>query len=415
MHAALTCLRCQVAEILMEETFMTKERLLWVCLLNNHHCDKCPLFFLQMYTSEISPQSLRGLFANFYQLSVIIGICLVYAVGAIPSVNYIHSAIVALGMTIVYVILAAVIFQSPRWLLSKANEKAAKRTLIWLRRSGELANQEVKDIMELIRNTPKLPFKEKLLEFRHKHVYKPLIIAEVAAFIYQFSGSNVVIFYAAVIFQSAGVDQAREIAFYSIGLVAFVATGLSAILVDKLGRKVLLIVGSIGIIVSCTGLGTHFFLTRHAICQQANLNLSNVTVSNETSSSMSVRNPHLSPLAICSLIIFSFAASLSWRSLAFVLMSELFPLRLRGVLGGINDSTIWMLAAIVTGFYLEFERFARPYTAWWCFAFIALLGLLFVAIFVPETKGKTLEEIEVYFRGRAGSCENKEEEAACST
>lgn len=373
--------------------------------------DKCPLFSLQMYTSEISPQNSRGLFANFYQLSVIIGICLVYAVGAIPSVNYIHSAIVALGMIIVYVILAAVIFQSPRWLLSKANEKAAKRTLIWLRRSGELANQEVKDIMELIRNAPKLLFKEKLLEFRHKHVYKPLIIAEVAAFIYQFSGSNVVIFYAAVIFQRAEVDHAREIAFYSIGLVAFVATGLSAILVDKLGRKVLLIVGSIGIIVSCTGLGAHFFLTRPAICQQATLNLSNVTVSNETSSSMSFCNPHLSPLAICSLIIFSFAASLSWRSLAFVLMSELFPLHLRGILGGINNSTIWMLAAIVTGFYPEFERFARPYTAWWCFAFIAFLGLLFVAIFVPETKGKTLEEIEVYFRGRAGSCENKEKEA----
>lgn len=256
-----------------------------------------------MYTSEISPQNLRGLFANFYQLSVIIGICLVYAVGAIPSVNYIHSTIVALGM----IIYSLCDFGSSHFSISQVapNEKAAKRTLIWLRRSGELANQEVKDIMELIRNVPKLPFKEKLLEFRHKHVYKPLIIAEAVAFIYQFSGSNVVVFYVAVIFQSAGVPEARRTAFYSIGFVTIVATGLSAILVDKLGRKVLLIVGSIGIIVSCTGLGTHFFLTCPAICQQATLNLSNVTESNETSSSMSVCNPHLFPLAICSLIIFS--------------------------------------------------------------------------------------------------------------
>ena len=368
-----------------------------------------------MFTSEISPQNWRGLFANFYQFSVIIGICLVYAVGAIPSVNYIHSAIVALGLIICYVSLAAINFQSPRWLLSKGKEKAAKKTLVSLRRSEELANHEVKDILDLIRNAPKLPFKEKLLEIRHKHVYKPLIIAEVVAFIYQFSGSNVVVFYAAVIFDSAGVQHARQTAFYSIGFVTIVATGLSSILVDKLGRKVLLIVGSIGIFLSCTGLGAHFFLTRPALCQQATLNLSNVSVfhTNETSS---VCNPHFAPLAISSLIIFSFASSLSWRSLTFILMSELFPLRLRGVLGGIMDSTIWTFAAIVTGFYPEFEQFAHPYTAWWCFAFIALLGLLFVIIFIPETKGKSLEDIELYFRGRPrpGSCEHedKQKEAA---
>lgn len=92
-------------------------------------------------------------------------------------------------------------------------------------------------------------------------------------------------------------------------------------------------------------------------------------------------------------------------------MSELFPLRLERLLEASTTVQYGLLAAIVARFYPEFERFARPYTAWWCFAFIAFLGLLFVAIFVPETKGKTLEEIEVYFRGRAGSCENKEEEA----
>ena len=365
---------------------------------------------MQTYTSEISPPHLRGLFATFYQLGVITGVFFVYAVGAIPDVQYNYSAAVAIGLIITFEVFVAILYRSPRWLLSKGNETAAKKVLVWLRRSEELARQEMKEIMDLIRDTPKLSLKEKLLEFRHKHVYKPLIIAEIVGFIYQFSGTNVVLFYAALVFERAGVMQPRQTAFYSLGVVQIVATILCVVLVDKLGRKVLLIVGSIGIFVSCTGLGTHFFFTQPSLCLNLS-NFSDMSISNNTSEVISDCNPHLSPLAICTLVVLSFAFSFSWRCLPFILMSELFPLHLRGVLGGINDGTVWLFAGIVTGFYPEFEELVYPYTAWWCFASVALFGLFFVAVFVPETKGKTLEEIELYFRGAAGcTCCVKEKE-----
>ena len=372
---------------------------LYICMNNGRLFPHYIL--LQTYTSEISPPHLRGLFTTFYQLGVITGVFVVYAVGAIPDVPYNYSAIVAIGLIIICEVFVAILYRSPRWLLSKGNETAAKKALVWLRRSEELARQEMKAITDLIRDTPKLSLKEKLFEFRHKHVYKPLAIAEVVGFIYQFSGTNVVLFYAALIFERAGVTEARQTAFYSLGVVQIVATILCLILVDKFGRKVLLIIGSIGITVSSTGLGTHFFLTQPSLCLNLS-NFSNMSMFNGTNEVTTDCNPHLSPLAICTLIVLSFAYSFSWRCLPFILMSELFPLHLRGVLGGINDGTVWLFAGIVTGFYPEFEELVYPYAAWWCMASVALFGLFFVAIFVPETKGKTLEEIELYFRGAAG-------------
>ena len=182
-------------------------------------------------------------------------------------------------------------------------------------------------------------------------------------------------------------------ALYAIGAVQIVATVISSGTVDLAQRKVLLIIGSIGMAISNAALGT-----RPDVCGQQATNwsskLSNATTSADISSTC---NPQLGPLAITSLIAFIFVFSMSWRSIPFIAMNELLPLRLRGLLGGITISTLGVFASIIIGFYQRFESAVGAYTAWWAFAF---LGMFFVLFFLPETKGKSLEEINMYFKFR---------------
>lgn len=354
---------------------------------------------MQLYTSEISLKRLRGLFGAFYQLSIIIGVFLSYIMGVIPTFNYIHSAIVISVIIVIFMTLTATLYESPRWLVSKGHHSRAEKALSWLRKCPEKAKMEVEATIELIESVPKLSLKLKLLEFKKKHVYKPLILSVTLIFFHQFSGINVIIFYAAIIFQKAGINNARETALYAVGLLQIVATAISSSLVDLTGRKVLLVLGSIGMAISSTGLGMHFFFTRASLCISENITNATDYLDAGTSSC----NPQLAPLAITSLMAFGFIFSVGWRALPFIVMSELFPLQLRGLLGGIGMCSLWFYAGIVTGFYQDYEATVQPYTAWWSFALISFIGAFFVLICIPETKGKSLEEIEMYFR-RGGKC-----------
>lgn len=346
---------------------------------------------MQLYAAEIAGCRRRGLFGSFYQLSVCVGVFLSYAVGTIPNLSYIHSAAIAGGLIIVFEVLTIVLLhESPRWLIYKGRDTSAEKALCRLRHSQEIAREEAEAIKNLLQRSPKLSITRKLCELRQRHLYMPLILSLMLIFFHQFSGINVIIFYAARIFQTAGISHAREAALFAVGVLQIIATGISSVLVDLAGRKVLLVLGSIGIAISSAGLGAHFFITRDAFCVN--------TSSNATALLAVSCNPQFAPLAISSLIGFGFAFSIGWRALPFIVMAELFPLRLRGILGGIGSCSLWFYATIITGFYQDYEQAVQPYIAWWSFAFISFLGIFFVIIFIPETKGKTLEEIEMYFK-----------------
>ncbi len=302
-----------------------------------------------------------------------------------------------MGIILVYELITAVVHESPRWLICAGHDSHAEKALSWLRGSREIAEEEAEEIKRLLLKSPKLPLKQKLLELKNRHVILPVILSLMLIFFHQFSGINVIVFYAATIFQSAGIKHSRETALYAVGGLQIVATFISSFLVDRLGRKVLLFLGSIGMFLGSAALGTHFFLVRPSLCQ--------TDVNSSNSSDLPLNyfsdtcNSHLAPLAISALMLFGFAFSIGWRALPFIVMSELFPLRLRGFLGGMGVSVLWFFAGIVTGFYPNFEEAAGAYTAWWSFALVSFAGTFFVLIFLPETKGKSLEEIEAYFKG----------------
>ena len=296
-----------------------------------------------------------------------------------------------------FVILILPVIETPRFLMSKGLESEARSALRWLRQSTEIAEEEIAEIKKLTESSPKLSLKMKLREFKKSHVYIPLTLCIVLIFFHQFSGVNVVVVYAATIFQTAGISSARETALYAIGAMQIIATVISSITVDLVGRKVLLVIGSTGMALSSAALGTHFFITRPELCN-ATSDFINSTAS--TVDGTLTCNPHFGPLAITSLVAFIFVFSVGWRTMPFIIMNELFPLRLRGFLGGIGSSILFIFLGIVTGLYQDFELAVGAYTAWWIFAFVSFIGIFFVLLFLPETKGKTLEEIERHFKSK---------------
>ena len=316
--------------------------------------------------------------------------------GAIPNLNYVHSAVVAGMLTLLFEILVLLLYESPRWLISTGRDSSAEKALSWLRQSHEVAKEEAEEIKNIVQNSPKLSIARRLYELRQRHLYVPFILSLTLIFFHQFSGINVIIFYAATIFQTAGIHYAREAAMFAVGALQILATIISSGLVDRAGRKVLLVSGSIGMTISSASLGAHFFITRSSLCGNASSDDANSTVLNSTTDNCAA----FAPLAICSLVGFGFAFSVGWRALPFIVISELFPLRLRGLLGGIGLCSLWVYASLITGFYQDYEQAVQQYTAWWTFSLISFLGIFFVLIFIPETKGKTLEEIEAYFKRR---------------
>ena len=365
--------------------------------------------FLQYYMAEVAIPKYRGQLTAFYHLFLITGVVLSYGVGSIPALSYNHSAVVVTGIVVIFEILLLMVPESPRWLLSKGHEAQAMKALQWLRGSEEIAREEADEIKKFIETTPKLSLKEKLLEFRKRDVYLPVILMVPLTLFVDFSGNNVITAFSAVILQTSGINRARETALYATGALQLIGATLSSILVDKVGRKPLLILGGIGTVVGNVGLGTYFYITRPSLCEDhesGTVNSSLVysyNITDEVIDNNVFCNPQTA-LVICSLVTFCFTNSLGWRVVSSVLRAEIYPLRLRGVLSGLNDFIGWIEIAIIVGFYFEYEKAVGQYTAWWSFAMVSLLGLLFIIAFIPETKGKTLEEIETHFKTNYSLC-----------
>ena len=169
---------------------------------------------------------------------------------------------------------------------------------------------------------------------------------------------------------------------------------IGAFLVDLVGRKLLLIVNGTGMLFRTVTLGTSFYVTRPELCATTNLTVNALA---QHSDDIEFCNANLASIAIVSLILFNAAFSIGWGPVPWVLLRELIPLRVREVGSGIATFINWGTAAIVTGFYLDFAETVNAWFAWWIFSVLNVMAVLFVAIFVFETKGKNLEDIQHRF------------------
>ena len=323
------------------------------------------------------------------------GVLLNYAIGSIPGFPYFKNSLVAAGITTAFLLTMVWLKETPRWLLSKGHRNEACQALIWLRGPNVDITGEILDI-ETSEKIISLCSSLKALTGRN--VVVPVGIVVLVAILQIAIGVLSIIAYAAIILKNAGLANPTITATYAVGGTIFFASLLSIFTIDCFGRKCLLIVSGLGMMIGTFSLGIYFYITHPSLCSSTS-NSTIPDVSELQHAANNIRcNPQYAPLAVTSLILYIIAFGIGWGPVPFILIAELLPLRVRGLAGGIASFAGWVTAAIFTFFYIDYYRLVHLWFAWWSFTIINAAATLFVIIFFRETKGKTLEDIEEYYK-----------------
>lgn len=328
-----------------------------------------------MYISEIASAKLRGLFGNCNQLFITIGVFIADLFGVSFNGYIVPYWVVALCMAFlvfVFEVLMLFTYETPRWLFSKGKEFEGIHVLKVLRGPNANISKEIDRIRHSVRKT--YSFREQLIEFKNRSVYLPFIIVLFLMFFQQFSGINAAVFFASTIFTEMKFtpEVANLIALGAVGATQIIATFIAVILVDFLGRRILLLASGFGMAVSSLMFFVFFIFDDKY-------------------------NRTIGPLGIVGMVVFIASFSLAWGPIPWSMMSELLPNRVRSLAGSIATFTNWTFAAIVTVAFNDYQKKITPEFAWLSFAIIMVGSIVFVFLFVPETKGRTLEEIQEHF------------------
>ncbi len=353
-----------------------------------------------MYIAEIAPAKNRGNLVTFYQLAVVIGFFVVFLVtyyignGLSESENiqegWRHMFWSEMVPALLFFVLLFFVPKSPRWLMIKGKEAEAKNILTRIH-GEEVAEKEFVEIKESIQEEGS---KEKASVFS-KSMLPILIIGVVLSVLQQFTGINAVLYYGADIFEQAlgfGQDDIlqQQILLATVNLLF---TFVAMYTVDKLGRKPLLIIGGFGMLIGFLMMGFTLYFSDYSSINSAGL-------------------PALSPtegiISLIGILVFIASFAMSMGPIVWVLLSEIFPNKIRSAAMAIAVAAQWMANYFVSqSFPVIVESEANklqidggiwnnslPY---FIFSGFIVLIILFVWKFIPETKGKTLEEMEALF------------------
>ena len=316
------------------------------------------------FISEIAPQEKRGRLVATYQFNIVFGILIAFVSNALLA-KYISNdawrwmiGIEALP-AIIYTVMMFAIPESPRWLITaKNNIEAAKQVFRSLYdNEGDIEKQ-----VNLIVNSQKSTDDAETI-FSKKYGI-PLSLAFFIAFFNQFSGINAILYYANRIFAEAGLaEQAGALGSIGLGITNFVFTLLGMFLIDRLGRKQLLYIGSVGYIVSLSIVSLCFY------------------------------NDWSGMIVPISLFAFIASHAIGQGAVIWVFISEIFPNHLRSSGQAFGSSVHWVLAAIIPSLVPILFNSIGAVTVFAIFAFMMLLQLVWIKMYVPETKGKSLEAV----------------------
>ena len=351
---------------------------------------------MQVYIGEISAAKFRGVFGSFTQIGIATGILVNYAIGSIPNFPYFYNSLFAAGIAAMFEVLMVWLYETPRWLVSQGRVSEARVILQWLRGPGVQIEDEICSNESTDGN-----ILTTLKEFTKRSVAVPCVLMLFVMVFQQIGGLNAIASYAASLFEDAGVSNPRATSTYAVGGAELLGTLIVVFIIDLIGRKILLILSGIGMVIGSMLLGVHFYITRPSLCSGANNStiLADLTAEVlEDSTTNAPCNVQYAPLAIVSIMTFSVAFSTGWGPVPWILVAELTPLQVRGIATGVATIVNWGTASIVVGFYMQYAAAVHVWFAWWSFMVLNIAAVVFTIFFVRETKGKTLEDIERYYQ-----------------
>ena len=350
-------------------------------------------YTVPLYISELSPTHVRGALVSINQLAITVGIFASYMVDLgfanvdegwrwMFLVGLIPSLILGIGMFFLP--------DSPRWLMTYKGEEKARKVLD---KVGE-ANKE--EVISQIKSNIQAEKKESgIFSVLGAKWVRPALIIGIGIMLFQqFIGINTIIYYSPTIFEMAGFGANSANAVYDailpslpIGLVNVLFTIVSIYLVDRWGRKPLLYLGLIGMIIALIALGIGF--TFHG----------------------AVGGVALKWISFISMIIYIPFFAISLGPIAWLLISEVYPTKIRGLGMSLATMVNWLCNFLIANTFLSLGKvttgempnpagegmLVNPGGAFFIYAVIGVLGLIFVYSYIPETKGHSLEKIEEHF------------------
>ena len=328
-------------------------------------------FVVPLYLSEISPKNLRGTLVSLYQWAITAGILFSYFINAVfAQAVYNWRWMLFAGVLPGLILFIGMCFMSDttRWLVSKNREDEAKKVFNKIEPDID-TNKEIEDIKNTLEsgNDNKFRFK--------KWMIMPFVVGVGIMFAQICTGINTIIYYAPTIFKTAGFDS-NLTAIYAttgIGVVNFVMTIVAVFFTDRLGRKPLLYFGLTGVMLSLFALGTSFAFA-------------------------GALGSSLKWVAVGSLVTYIICFAMSLGPIGWILVSEVFPLKIRGIAMSICTVSNFAFNFFVVGsFPVLLHRIGGAWT-FWLFGIVSILCIIFVYFFVPETKGISLEQIESNWR-----------------
>lgn len=328
-------------------------------------------FATPLYISEVAPVKIRGKLVGFNQLAVTVGIVISYLVGyglsgfawgwrGMFAAAAIPAVVLGIGMLNMP--------PSPRWLVSKNKTDRARSVLKEIRGEEADVEGEIKGIEESL-NQQSGNWKEIL-----SPLVRPALIVGIALAIFQqVTGINTVIYYAPTIFEFAGFKSASSaiLATVGVGIINVILTIVGIQLVDRVGRRPLLLVGLIGMAASLISLGIAF-------------NMPHTTM--------------LGWVAVASLAAYVAFFAIGMGPVFWLLIAEIYPLKIRGMAMSVATFFNWGSNLLIGITFLTLINLVGRPETFWLYGAMSIVTWIFVLVYVPETKGRSLEEIESHWR-----------------
>ena len=328
-----------------------------------------------IYTAEIAPARVRGRLVGLVQFNIVLGILVAYLSNYIIDL-IVHDQEIAwrwmLGVMVVpsvlFLVFLMTVPETPRWLMAKGHEEKAIAISRRLCNTVEESDEQIQEIRDQLASAGS---QATLSQFFTRRYFKVIALAFFIAMFNQLSGINAILYYAPEVMKQAGADDnAALLMSVGVGLMNLIATMAALTVIDRIGRRSLMIVGSIGYLISMG------FLTAVMFMFQGHFNSTSST------------------LVLVGLLVFIAAHAFGQGSVIWVFISEIFPTRVRGLGQSLGSLTHWVFAAITT---YAFPPIIGAWGGGWAFSIflVCMFGqLVWVLTKMPETKGIPLEEME---------------------